>query len=405
LKTSAEIPVPSLHGSQALRAIQTCVHCGFCNAVCPTYRVFGDELEGPRGRIYLIKDLLESRAKPEKIRKHLDRCLLCRACETACPSGVKYHELFEFGRVITDETRPAAGRFIRWILRKFLLSKRLTSAAFFLGRIMKPFLPHFAKSAMSNSGKRSDPVMPIFPKRKMLILKGCVQPGLDPEIDRKTIQVFSDAGIRLDTTEGSGCCGALSAHMGAENEAKELIRRNIDEWFEKLQSEYEALLVTATGCGSVIREYSQILADDEAYRERADYVGKRTFDPSVVLLKEKGLEYQKSPSAENIRNIAVQNPCTLQHSQNSSGILEQILQQAGFNLVPEFEPTLCCGSAGSYSILNKKISLEVRTHKIKSLMHSSPEAVVSSNIGCLIHLRAGMGIPVFHWIELIEIKR
>ncbi len=386
-------------GREADAILRKCVHCGFCNATCPTYQLLGDELDGPRGRIYLIKQVLEGAAPTAKTRLHLDRCLSCRACETTCPSGVQYGRLADIGRAIVEQK---VGRGTWDKMQRAVLSFALPRTGLFtfllgLGRIVKPFLPAILQSKI--------PVKPgaagIWPaarhKRRMLALAGCVQPALAPRINAAAARVLDRQGVSLLEAPGAGCCGALRFHLNDQAAGRADMRALIDVWWPIIErGELEAIVMTASGCGAFVREYAHHFHDDPAYREKAERISALTRDLSEVI-QEKDIQ-NKSKALR----VAFQSPCSLQHGQQIRGKVEALLVAAGHELVPVADGHLCCGSAGTYSILQAELSGRLRERKLAALAAGGPALIATANIGCLSHLQGGTSTPVRHWIELLE---
>jgi glycolate oxidase iron-sulfur subunit len=392
-------------GREAEEILRKCVHCGFCTATCPTYQLLGDELDGPRGRIYLMKQLLEGADVSAKTQLHLDRCLTCRSCETTCPSGVEYHRLVDIGRAVVAErvSRPAGERLLRFALREFLPRGWLFGPAYRLGQFFRPLLPASLKAKVLPAQK-SAPATRRDHRRRMLMLAGCVQPSMSPNINAATARVLDRLGIALVEAEGAGCCGAVRMHLDAHEGAREDARRNIDAWWPHIEAGAEAIVMTASGCGAHVREYAHLLERDPAYAARAARVTLLTRDVSEVLAAEKGgllALLQKSVPAGR-HTVAFHAPCSLQHGQKIRGTVEDILCAAGFELTPVADAHLCCGSAGTYSILQPEISLKLRENKLGCLQAGAPAAIASANIGCIAHLQAGTPTPVSHWIELLD---
>ncbi|MGH8670704.1 MAG: glycolate oxidase subunit GlcF [Burkholderiales bacterium] len=391
-------------GRVADAILRSCVHCGFCLATCPTYQLLGDELDSPRGRIYLIKQLLEGHAVTEKTRTHLDRCLTCRSCETTCPSGVQYGRLLDIGR---DLTEKHAGRAFRDALQRRALRTVLANPALFgpllkLGRLIRPLLP----AGLRNKIPPSRPA-PNWPStshaRRMLVLEGCVQTALAPSINVSAARVLDRLGISLIRARNAGCCGALSYHINAQDEGLDYMRRNINAWWPHLQNGIEAIVMTASGCGVMVKEYGHLLAADPQYAEKAVRISALTKDIVEILhAEQEALSRLFKPAAVRGIRIAFHSPCTLQHGQKLTGAVEPILSAAGYELCPVPEAHLCCGSAGTYSILQPGLSQQLLTNKIQALESGAPQQIVSGNIGCLVHLQSGTSKRVRHWIELIE---
>lgn len=386
-------------GQEADRILRACVHCGFCTATCPTYQVLGDELDSPRGRIYLIKEMLESDSSSAKTQLHLDRCLTCQSCETTCPSGVEYHKLLSIGRARVDEQNPRnpAERCQRWLLRQIVSRRRLFGTLLRGGQRLRPLLPPKLKRSVPPAQKLA-PFEPKQHSRKIILLQGCAQPSLAPNINHSVARVMDALGIETLKLSHEGCCGALSHHMNATDQALAQAKRNIDSWWPFVeQKQVEAIVVSESGCGSFVKEYSYLLKDDPHYAPKLTRIQALTKDLSEVLCKE-------DLSAFNSRKpqtLAFQSPCTLQHGQGIKGSVEKILSALGHTLTPVPDGHLCCGSAGSYSILQRELSLELRERKLKNLHSGEPTLIASANIGCISHLRAGTDTPVKHWIELL----
>lgn len=388
----------SPQADEAQAILRNCVHCGFCNAVCPTYRLFGDELDGPRGRIYLIKRLLEGEAATQDSRLHLDRCLTCRACESACPSGVDYHRLLNIGRGIAEETpvRPWRQRWLRRCLLAILPYPSRVSRLIALGRYVRPLLPETIKTKLP--GK---PLPEVWPeprhRRRMLILEGCVQPALASAINAATARVLDRLGISLIRVQAAGCCGALPYHLEARDAGLDMMRSLIDNWWPALEAGAEAIVVTASGCGVTVKEYGELLRDDALYAEKAARVSAAAKDIVEILQGEDLSALHIAP-----RKIAFQSPCSLQHGQSLDGAVEGLLSRLGFELTAVADAPLCCGSAGTYSILQTDIAGRLRDAKLLALQAGGPELIASANIGCLLHLREKSALPICHWVELLD---
>ncbi|HGG59398.1 MAG TPA: glycolate oxidase subunit GlcF [Gammaproteobacteria bacterium] len=387
-------------GQRAERLLRACVHCGFCNATCPTYQQLGDELDGPRGRIYLIKQLLEGQPPTRSVQIHLDRCLTCLSCETTCPSGVRYHSLLDIGREIVENAipRPLPERLQRRLLLATLPEPKRFTPLLRLARGLRPLLPK--PLAQKISPPQPAPTKPrphrVHPRR-MLLLDGCVQPTLAPNINAAAIGVFDRLGIRLHTAPRAGCCGALNHHLADSDRARRYMRANIDAWLPELDAGAEAIVATASGCGAHLKAYGELLADDPDYAEKAARIAEATHDISEIIAQEDLDKLPRPPS----RRIAFHAPCTLQHAQGLHGKVESILQRLGHELTPVPDSHLCCGSAGVYSLLQPDLAHRLRDDKLRNLQSGEPEVIVTANIGCLEHLRGGTTIPVRHWIEEI----
>jgi glycolate oxidase iron-sulfur subunit len=390
----------SSKGQEADRILRTCVHCGFCNATCPTYQLLGDELDGPRGRIYLIKQMLEGNAVSAHTLTHLDRCLTCRNCETTCPSGVRYGALLEIGREQAEQRigRSLLQRAKRWLIRAILPHPQRFAPLLRLGQWVRPLLPPALKRKIPLRG-HTDAWPPARHARRMLVLDGCVQPAIAPTINVAAARVLDRLGITLIRAANAGCCGAACHHTSGVQDGLAQARRNIDAWWPHLETGSEAIVMTASGCGVHVKDYGHLLREDPVYAEKARRVSALTRDISEILAKE-DLSVLR-PIVQPAGKIAFQSPCTLQHGQKLGREVEKILRDHGFELVPVPEPHLCCGSAGTYSLLQTTLSTSLRTRKLAALVSSQPQRIVTANIGCLAHLQAGTTIPVQHWIELI----
>lgn len=388
-------------GQQADAILRSCVHCGFCNATCPTYQLLGDELDGPRGRIYLIKQVLEGHTPTAKTQLHLDRCLTCRACETTCPSGVRYGELLDTGREIVDAkvARPFGERIKRKMLRLIIPHRVRFMTLLGIARSLRSVLPARLRSVIPSRHQ-----VPVWPQgqhvRTMLVLEGCAQSALVPAINAATARVLDKLGISLKHAAKAGCCGALSYHLTAQDEALAFARRNIDAWWPHIEEGAEAIVMTASGCGIFVKDYGRLLRDDEHYADKAAHVSRITKDISEILSGEDLAKLQLNLTAH--RKIAFQSPCTLQHGQQLNGVVETLLTGLGFTLTPIPDAHLCCGSAGTYSILQKGLSQRLLKAKLESLQSGIPDEIVTANIGCLMHLQTRATVPVRHWIELLN---
>ena len=391
----------SAEGAAVERIVRKCVHCGFCNVTCPTFQVRRDELDGPRGRLYQIKGAIETGAVPASLQTHLDRCLTCRACETTCPAGVEYGRVLDFGRELAERAVPrgAGERLLRRGLRAVLPHSRRFAALLGVGRTLRPLLPATLK-AMIPSAQAAGPRPTARHTRRMLLLAGCVQDALAPRINSATARVLDQLGITLETAPAAGCCGAISHHLTATGEARDFMRRNIDAWWPQIAAGAEAIVVTASGCAVQVKDYGRLLADDPVYADRAARVSALARDLSQVIAAEDvaGL----TPARDAPRRIAFQSPCTLQHGQRLSGVVEGLLRRAGFELLPVADGHLCCGAAGTYALLQRELSHELRGRKLDNLAAAGPDLIATANIGCLHHLEAAAPVPVRHWIELFD---
>ncbi|UTD56139.1 glycolate oxidase subunit GlcF [Halomonas sp. MS1] len=393
------------HIQEAERILRTCVHCGFCNATCPTYQLLGDERDGPRGRIYLMKELLESRDDNDQVteetRLHLDRCLTCRNCETTCPSGVEYHKLLDIGRAEIDRRVPRsmAERAQRYALRKMLVDPKRFKALLSLGQTFKPLVPGKLRSKMPpapvDAGQRPDSQRH---SRKVLILEGCVQPGLSPNTNAATSRLLDRLGISVTPISEAGCCGAIDFHLNAQDDGRARMRANIDAWWPQIEQGAEAIVQTASGCGAFVKEYGDMLKDDPAYAQKAQKVSALAKD-IVEILREEPVE--KLELKEHQR-LAFHCPCTLQHAQKLNGAVEGVLSKLGFSLTPVQDAHLCCGSAGTYSVTQPALATQLRDNKLNALEASNPEVIVTANIGCQTHLASANRTPVRHWVEVVD---
>lgn len=387
-------------GKEAESILRSCVHCGFCTATCPTYQLLGDELDSPRGRIYLIKQVLEGQAVTTKTRTHLDRCLTCRSCETTCPSGVRYGRLVDIGREIVEQHVPrnALENTSRFLLRQLIPYPKRFAPLLKLGQLFKPVLPKAMQNKIPTVQKPRDWPTQIQP-RKMLVLAGCAQQVVTAQTNVSTAAVLNKLGIQLITAEKAGCCGAVSHHLSAAEEAKRFIKQNIDAWWPFIEAGAEAIVVTASGCGVMLKDYAHIMQDDAEYAEKARQVTELAKDISEILRNENFAALQTTPQKNS---VSFHSPCTLQHGLQLSGVVENILQQVGYNLKHVDDSHLCCGSAGTYSVLQPKLSKQLLANKITALENDQPDIIATANIGCQMHLDTKASVPVKHWIELVE---
>jgi glycolate oxidase iron-sulfur subunit len=390
-------------GTEAEAILRKCVHCGFCTATCPTYQLLGDELDGPRGRIYLIKQVLEGEAPTRSTQLHLDRCLTCRNCESTCPSGVDYGHLVEIGRELVEQrvTRPPAERAVRWLLKEGMTSP-LFKPAVALGQAVRPLLPQALKDKLPARG----PALPARPtathERQVLLLAGCVQPALMPQIQRATERVLDAAGVQSLVAPQAGCCGAVKLHLNDRDGALQQMRRNIDAWWPLVEAgTVEAIVMNASGCGATVKDYGHALAHDPAYADKAARIAALTRDLSELLPSLlPALKHQLRADARKA-TLVFQSPCTLQHGQQVRGAVESGLAELGFELRVPAEGHLCCGSAGTYSLLQPALSHQLRDRKLGHLKAQKAEVIVSANIGCMQQLQSGTDMPVRHWVELV----
>ncbi len=387
-------------GREADAILRACVHCGFCTATCPTYQLLGDELDGPRGRIYLIKQVLEGHAPSRKTQLHLDRCLTCRSCETTCPSGVGYGRLADIGRSLVERQvrRPWKERLARRLLRWVVPHAGRFGVLLRLGQIVRPLLPASLQSKVPPRSRAG--LWPDYPHpRTMLVLAGCVQPAAAPEINAAAARVLDRLGIRLVAMHEAGCCGALAHHLSAEDEARTQMRRNIDAWWPHIEAGAEAIVMTASGCGAMVKDYAALLAHDPEYAARAARVSALTRDLAEVLA---GEDLGRLGGDGQGLRVAFHAPCTLQHGLKRPGLVEGLLERLGFTLSPVQDAHLCCGSAGSYSLLQPALSRQLRDNKLQALSADRPQVIASANLGCQMHLQSGSEILVRHWIELVD---
>ena len=431
--------IPAVNEAEDI--LRSCVHCGFCTATCPTYQELNDERDGPRGRIYLIKQFLETGTLTEASRKHLDRCLSCRSCETTCPSGVQYGRLLDIGRSLAEQHLPRnhQSRLVRWGLRQILPHPKRFKLLLNTGQIFKPLLSEKLKQKIPP--KRQSALWPSNShKRVMLILDGCVQPATSPNTNISAARVLDKLGISLITAPKAGCCGAVSQHLSADHEALNFMRKNIDAWWPaiegrieagveagveaRVETRAEAIVITTSGCGVTVQEYGHLLKDDPAYAHKAKKVSELCKDISQVLMEEDltplklaNTQDNKTGDQEKETNnktnkghsskTALHCPCSLQHGMQQTGNgnkanIEQILQRAGIELAKTKDSHLCCGSAGTYSILQPELSQKLLENKLKALTLEQPVQIVTGNIGCQLHLESQSPVPVKHWIELLS---
>lgn len=396
-------------GDAAEAILRKCVHCGFCTATCPTYQLLGDELDGPRGRIYLMKQVLEGAAPTRSTQLHLDRCLTCRNCESTCPSGVQYGHLVDIGRKLVEQRveRPKGERALRWALKEGLTSS-LFGPAMKLGQLVRPLLPATLKNKVPAPGGARAKMWPTREHpRKVLMLMGCVQPAMMPNVNSATARVLDAAGIQTLVADGAGCCGAIRTHLNDHEGGLADMRRNIDAWWPLVegltsQGQVEAIVMNASGCGVTVKDYGHALAHDPDYADKAARIASLTRDlgellPDLVPRLKPRLHGTKG------RKLAFHPPCTLQHGQQLRGGIEDGLRELGFEvaLAPS-EAHLCCGSAGTYSVLQPELAYQLRDRKLGQLSPLGAEAIVSANIGCIQHLQSGTATPVRHWVEVVD---
>ena len=381
-------------GREAEAILRRCVHCGFCTATCPTYRLLGDERDSPRGRIYLIKQLLEEQPVGEHTREHLDRCLLCRSCETTCPSGVRYARLLEIGRETLESRvgRPFMQRRYRALLRWAIPDAGRFARLLGTARRLRPLLPRVLREHLPPV-KKAPPWPAPRHARRVILPGGCAQPALDPAIDAATARVLDRLGISVIRV--GGCCGAVDLHLSAREKAQARARDNLSAWQSHLEAGAEAILSNASGCGLMIKEYATLLPDDAQARN----VAERTLD-LVELLERENLSPLGQPGKG--RRIVFHPPCTLQHGQKLAGRVERLLERLGFTLLPFADPHLCCGAAGTYSLTEPEIARRLRERKCDNLLAPKPECIATANIGCQTHLATACDVPVVHWVTLLD---
>ncbi len=408
-------------GIEAEAILRACVHCGFCTATCPTYQLLGDEKDGPRGRIYLMKQVMEGAQPTLTTMTHLDRCLTCRNCESTCPSGVRYGHLVDIGRKLVEERvqRPLGQRLTRTVLREGLTRRWLFDPAMRLGKLVRPLLPEVLRTKVPDA-RDPGPWPTDSHVAKVLLLNSCTQGAMMPGIDHATARVLDRLGVQAIIEPSSGCCGALRYHLNDHEGGMADARRNIDAWWPYLEAGVEAIVMNASGCGVMVKDYGHLLRNDPAYAERAARVAAMTFDliewlpqrlapaPSTGGVAGSGAAGGgRHPGASGApelaaRRVAFHPPCTLQHGQQIKGAVERLLAGWGAQILPVPDAHLCCGSAGTYSVLQPVYSRELRDRKLAALESGGPEVILSANMGCLSHLQSGTGTPVRHWIEWLE---
>jgi glycolate oxidase iron-sulfur subunit len=386
-------------GQEANQILRSCVHCGFCTATCPTYQLLGNELDSPRGRIYLIKQVLEGHKVTAKTQLHLDRCLTCRSCETTCPSGVQYGRLIDIGRDLVEQKvkRSLLTKLKHFSLRKIIPYPQRFASLLKLAKLIKPVLPSDLKQKVPSIPNKSTRPQKSH-TRQMLLLEGCAQSVATPETNASSARILDRLGIQLVSAAKAGCCGAVSHHLSAEKEAQQFMRRNIDAWWPYIEKGIEAIIITASGCGVVVKDYGHLLKDDEAYAEKAKRVSALAQDISEILANE---NLSKLAISAKVK-VAFHSPCTLQHGQKLIGQVETILSNLGFELTEVADSHLCCGSAGTYSILQPKLSQQLLTNKLSCLNSDKPDVIATANVGCQMHMATQSKLAVKHWIELIE---
>ena len=391
-------------GDEAEAILRKCVHCGFCTATCPTYQLLGDELDGPRGRIYLIKSVVEGETPTASTMEHLDRCLTCRNCESTCPSGVDYGHLVDIGRKLVEQQveRPASQRFMRTLLRETLTRRWLFDPAMRVGQAVRPLLPEALKAKVPER-RDPGPLPARAHARKVILLDGCVQPAMMPSIDAATDRVLDRLGVQAVRPAGSGCCGAIRHHLNDQSGARQDARRNIAAWWPLIEAGAEVILINASGCGAMVKDYAHLLADDPEWAPRAQRVVGLTRDLAEWLpaALDEAIAGGRLRAA-SAQRVVFHPPCTLQHGQKVRGVVEALLSRIGATVLPVGESHLCCGSAGTYSVLQPELSTQLRERKLGNLSAGKPDLILSANIGCITHLQAGTGTSVRHWIEWLD---
>ena len=411
------------HMAVSEKILRTCIHCGFCTATCPTYLLLGDELDSPRGRIYLIKDMLENN-KPAsaQVVKHVDRCLSCLSCMTTCPSGVHYMHLVDHARAHIEQTytRPWGDRLLRGLLAYVLPYPNRMRLALFGARLGKPFKRLVA--GLPAIGARAAAMLELAPARlpgkshwqapaviaaaagadkpgRVALLTGCAQPVLAPEINDAAIRLLTRAGIEVVLAKGEGCCGALVHHMGREAAGLEFARRNIDAWIAEMDGPgLDAILITASGCGTTIKDYGFMFRDDAAYADKAKRVSAAAKDISEYVY---ALKLARQTRATG-HVVAYHSACSMQHGQQITDQPKKLLQAAGFVVRDVPESHICCGSAGTYNILQPELATQLRERKVANIEKTRPQIIAAGNIGCMTQIAKGTQIPIVHTIELLD---
>ncbi len=384
---------------QAQELLRACVHCGFCTAACPTYQLTGNELDGPRGRIYLIKQMLERGEVSVRTQHHLDRCLTCGACEPACPSGVQYRHLLDIGRDLVEARVPRSPRerLVRWLMVRVVNDAARFALAARLGRAVSGVLPITLRRRLPQSADAQAWPQPRH-ARRMLLLRGCVQPTAAPQTNAAAARVLDRLGISLVEVPGAGCCGAISHHLSDEEHARQQARRNIDTWWPEIETGAEAVVITASGCGLMVREYDRLLQDDADYMAKAACVSRLARDLAEVIAAEDLAAFEGTGQGQR---VAFQCPCTMQHGQGLGGVVEDILHRCGYVTTHIPDAGQCCGSAGTYSLLQPEMSQRLLDQKLEAVMSGEPQLIATANIGCQMQLATKAELPVWHWIELL----
>jgi glycolate oxidase iron-sulfur subunit len=395
-------------GNEAEKILRSCVHCGFCNATCPTYRILGDELDGPRGRIYLIKGLLEGKEVSEKSQLHLDRCLTCLACETSCPSGVEYGRLAEIGRQEINKKlkRTFSERSYRYLIRQILPYPKRFSLLLMIGQSIRFLLPNKFRRMIPVKTTNKDPIRKIESStsvltRKMILFSGCVQPSLSPATNCASTRLLNKLGIETINSRDEKCCGAINHHMAVDDTGHAFIKNNIDAWWPHIEQGVEAIVISASGCGTMIKDYGYLLRNDPVYKDKAHKVATMAKDVGEIIAAEDVAKLRKIIKVSS-KKIAFQNPCSLQHGQKMQNNTEDLLKNIGYDICSVEDANQCCGSAGTYSLLQTELSEKLRRKKLNSLEAVKPDVILTANIGCQLHLQQATDITVRHWIEILE---
>ena len=394
-------------GKEADAILRKCTHCGMCTATCPTYQLLNDELDGPRGRIYLIKQVLEGKTPSQKTQLHLDRCLTCLSCETTCPTGVRYGRLADIGRKLVEErvARGAVESAWRRALSAVIPNPARFGPLLKLGQIARPLLPRALKHKIPPAPAPAGQWPAASHARRMVVLEGCAQPSLSPATNAAAARVLDRLGITLLRAENAGCCGAVKFHLSEQDAAREQMRRNIDAWWPHVEAGAEAIVMTASGCGVMVKDYGHAFAHDPAYAEKAQRISALTKDISEIIIAEGEKLKPLIPHPSSLipeRRVAFHSPCSLQHGLKLNGQAESLLAALGYSLTEVSDSHLCCGSAGTYSILQPVLSRRLQENKIAALESGRPAVILTANIGCQAHLQAATDLPVRHWIEALD---
>ncbi|MGY9045881.1 2-hydroxy-acid oxidase [Puniceibacterium antarcticum] len=410
--TPKQLEKPDFERSNEI--LRACVHCGFCTATCPTYQVLGDELDSPRGRIYLIKDMLENERKPdEKTVKHIDRCLSCLACMTTCPSGVHYMHLVDHARAYIEENydRPWSDRALRWVLARILPHPTRFRIALLGAKIGRPFaflMPDARLKAMLEMAPKTIPPVsrnddpqtfaPEVPRKKRVaLMTGCAQKALNTDINDATIRLLRRLGCEVVVAKGAGCCGALTHHMGKVGESHASAAANIRAWVAEMDGDgLDAIVINTSGCGTTVKDYGHMFRNDPLAADAAR-VSQKAKDISEVLM-----DLDLPEGMDQGLTVAYHAACSLQHGQKIKTFPKDLLKRAGFKIVEPSDPHLCCGSAGTYNLMQPEISGQLKARKVRTLEAKKPDVIAAGNIGCMMQIGSGTGIPVVHTVELLD---